>query len=255
MPTLTLRTPEGITLEREIAGPGSRLTAAALDALLIGLVYALLVLTLAVISAVDVSGLSSLVIGILLAGIPLVLAVYHFCFHAFAGGQTPGKRLVGLRVTSADGYPATLTQNLLRSALWPVDVFMPVPLPFMLGVTIITLTEKRQRIGDLVAGTLVVRDERAHVEADPFHGERWSNLPRKTLDLHPGVAAHFEDDDFEFLRELLAREDMHYDERRRLIGSAASFYARRLQLPKTGSPEVFLKELFLFLRESRAARA
>ncbi len=255
MPTLTQRTPEGITLERDIAGPGSRLTAAALDALLLGLIYTLLVLGLLLLASIDVSGLGALVAGILIGGLPLVLALYHFAFHAFGGGQTPGKRLVGLRVAAADGSPATITQNLLRSALWPLDVFMPLPLPFMLGLTTIALTERRQRIGDLVAGTLVLRERSARTVVDPFHGERWSALPRRTFDLHPGVAARLEDEDFEFLRELLAREDLRYEERERLLRSAAGFFARRLELPQSGSPQVFLKELFLFLRESRAARA
>lgn len=255
MPTLTLRTPEGITLERAIAGPGSRLAAALLDAMLLALVYAVLVLSLLLLADIDVTGLGSILVGILVGGVPLVLAIYHFLFHAFSNGQTPGKRTLGLRVTSVDGYPATVGQNLLRSALWPLDVFMPLPLPFMLGVTVITLTENRQRIGDLVAGTLVVRDGPARAEAEPFHGERWSSLPRRTLDLHAGMAAHLSDEDFEFLRELLGREDVRYEEKKRLFRSAAGFYARRLQLPTSGSPQVFLKELFLFLRESRAARA
>ena len=257
MPTLTLRTPEGITLRREIAGAGSRFAAALIDALLIGLIYLTLLLGISLIARADVSGLSGLVKGILIGGVPLCLALYHFLFHAVWRGQTPGKNLLGVRVVSADGYPATLGQNLLRSAIWPVDVLLPLPFPFglPLGFLLIAVTERRQRIGDIVAGTLVVREPRTSARADPYPGERWSHLERRTLDLQPGVAARFGDEDYDFLRELLAREDLEHDERRRLLLTAARFYAVRLEVGKYRSAEVFLKELFLFLRESRESRA
>jgi uncharacterized RDD family membrane protein YckC len=256
MPALTLRTPEGITLRREIAGAGSRFTAALIDTVLIGMIYTIIGLGTLLIADVDVSGLSHVVQGILIGGMPLCLALYHFAFHALGHGQTPGKRLLALRVVSADGYPATLAQNLLRSALWPVDVLLPVPVPFgLLGLVVIAVTDKRQRIGDIVAGTLVVVEPEESARPDPFPGVRWSHLERRTLDLQPGTAARFSDEDYDFLRELLARDDLEYDERRALLVSTARFYAKRLEVERFKSAPVFLKELFLFLRESREARA
>lgn len=256
MPTLTLRTPEGITLQREIAGAGSRFTAALIDTVLIGMLYSIIGLGTLLIADVDPSGLSRLVQGVLIGGAPLCLALYHFVFHAFASGQTPGKRLVGLRVVSADGYPATFAQHLLRSALWPVDVLLPVPVPFgLLGLVTIVVTDKRQRIGDVVAGTLVVIEPEESARADPFPGERWSHLERRTLDLQPGTVARFDDEDYEFLREVLARGELADEERRRLLLSTARYYAHRIEVERFKSAPVFLKELFLFLRESREARA
>ena len=256
MPALTLQTPEGITLRREIAGAGSRFAAALIDTVLIAMIYTIIGLGTLLIADIDASGLSRVIQGVLIGGIPLCIALYHFAFHAFGHGQTPGKRLLALRVVSADGYPATLAQHLLRSALCPVDMLLPVPVPLgLLGLVVIAVTEKRQRIGDIVAGTLVVIEPEERAVLDPFQGERWSQLARRTLDLQPGTAARFGDEDYDFLRELLARDDLEHDERHRLLLSAARHYAKRLELERFKSAPVFLKELFLFLRESREARA
>ena len=212
-----------------------------------------------VIASLDPTGLSPILQGALAAGLPMSFVLYHFAFHAFAGGRTPGKHLIGLRVVSTDGYPASVSQNLLRSLLWPVDVFVFVPVS--LGLLVIVLSEKRQRLGDIVAGTLVIRDDEQREREDPFAGERWSLLTRRVLDLHPGAAAHLTGDDYEYLRELLAREDLPTDERRRLFRSTAKLYAERLDLTQAlnkkplPDPSVALKELYLFLRESREARA
>jgi hypothetical protein len=120
---------------------------------------------------------------------------------------------------------------------------------------VIVLTERHQLLGDIVAGTLVVRDDEVSEREDPFPGERWSLHPRRVLDLHPGAAAHLSGDDYEFLRELLVRHDLRQDERARLFAAAARFYADRLELEKRPDPSVALKELYLFLREAREARA
>jgi len=250
---LELHTPEGLVLQRQIAGSGSRFAAGLCDGLLVGMLYAIAVLFTSLVLAVDATGLSGILQGILVMGLPLVLAVYHFAFHAFAGGRTPGKRLLGLRVLSADGYPATLTQHVLRTAVWPVDVFVPVPLP--LGLIVIACSVRRQRIGDLVAGTLVVHDEQLDERAEPYEGERWSRLEQRTLDLHAGSAVRLGDEDYEFLRELLTRPLLAPEQRRRLFVETARELSRRLELGPFEDARVVLKELYLFMREAREAQA
>ena len=254
MVVLAIRTPEGVVLERQIAGSGSRFAAGLLDGLLIGLVYLVCILGMTLVLSVDVTGLSGVLWGILALGLPLILIVYHFACHAFGGGQTPGKRMLGLRVLSADGDPATLSQNLLRSVIWMVDVMIPVPVP--LGLIVIAATARRQRLGDLVAGTLVVHEGREEERVEPYSKERWSKLERRTLDLHPGTVARLGDEDYEFLRKLLNRRaQLPPDQKRRLFVEAARQYARRLELGAFDDARVVLKELYLFMRESREARA
>jgi uncharacterized RDD family membrane protein YckC len=257
VPTLELKTPEGIALRYEIAGAGSRFAAGACDALVVGLAYFIVLAGTALIVNVDPSGLSEVVWGILLGGLPLVLILYHFGFHALWRGQTPGKRVLGLRVTSSDGNPPSTSQNLLRSLLWPIDVFLPVPLPCfgLLGLVVITLSRRRQRLGDMVAGTLVLRDPAGPEESrEPFVGQLWSELPEKTLSLDPGLAARFGDRDLALLRKLLTRHGLRLEERRKLFESAARFYAQRIGLSEVGNPATTIRELYLFLREARQGR-
>jgi len=253
--TLVLSTPEGISLERRIAGAGSRFTAATLDAGLIGVCYLLTVLFLLVILAVDVTGLSGLLIGVLLGGLPLCMAGYHLALHLIWEGQTPGKRALGLRVVSADGYPASVAQHLLRSALWPLDAFVP-PLPFgVLGLFLIAGTPRHQRLGDVVAGTVVEREDADPATRDPYPGKRWSELRRRALADRPGLAARLDDQDYDYLRRLLLRGDLRAEERRGLFARTAQLYRERLELPPVEDPQALLGELYLFLRDARAQRA
>ncbi len=255
MPSLVLTTPEGLELEREIAGAGSRFCAALFDALLVtlALLAALFVALLA--TATDPTGLSGFLVGVLLGGLLLVLIAYQVAFAVLWDGQTPGKRLLGLRVASADGWPASAGQHLLRSLVWPLDVLLPLPMPFgLLGLVIILLSRRGQRLGDLVAGTLVLRESLPRATREPFPGERWSRLETRRLALAPGLAARLSDDDFDFLRELLARERLDPTERRRLYVDGARHFAERLELGPFDDAREFLRELYLYLREARESR-
>ena len=249
MAELEIRTPEGLVLGLPVAGAGSRLAAGLCDGLAVGFLYlgGLLVVSLA--AGVDPTGLTGAIQGALLIGLPLVLAGYHFFFHAFGGGATPGKHLLGLRVVARDGYPPTVMQHLLRSSIWPIDALLFVPVP--LGLVVIACSRHRQRIGDHVAGTLVLHHGAAVASDEPYPGERWSRLRGKTLDLHPGSAALMGDADLAFLRRLLGRRGLPPEARRRLFVRTARHFAERLDLGPFEDARVFLRELYLFLREAR----
>lgn len=252
MPSLVLATPEGLELEREIAGAGSRFCAALIDALLVGLAFLVLLFIALLATLGDPSGLSGFLAGILLGGLLLVLIAYQAAFGILWSGQTPGKRLLGLRVASADGWPASAAQHLLRALLWPLDVLLPLPLPFgLLGLVILMLSRRGQRLGDLVAGTLVLREPRPREIPEPFPAESWSRLEERRLNLTPGLAARLSDDDLDYLRELLARERLSPDERRALFVESARHYAKRLELGPFEDARELLRELYLYLREAR----
>lgn len=256
MPSLVLTTPEGLEIERNLAGPGSRFGAALLDALLVIVLILLILLSVAIASTIDPTGLSDFVLGVLVGGSLLLLIGYQLVFGLLRNGQTPGKAVFGLRVVSADGWPAAPTQHVLRSLLWPLDVLLPVPMPFgLLGLVAILLTERRQRLGDLVAGTIVVREGAQPTPAEPFPRERWSRAGPRALPLRAGLAARLGEDDFVFLRELLAREGLESGERRRLFVQAARHYSELLELGPFDDARVVLKELYLFLREAREGAA
>jgi uncharacterized RDD family membrane protein YckC len=254
MPTLEVRTPEGLVLEAELAGPGSRFGAALVDAALFALGYACIAGVVLLATYADVTGLSTLIVGILVVGLYLCLGLYFLCFHLLWQGQTPGKRLFGLRVAAADGYPPSTVQHVLRALLWPIDALLPPLPPFgFLGLVVMAMTEKRQRIGDLVAGTLVLRERAPPPGSEPFPDETWSGLATRVLPLDPGLAARFDGADQELLRELQTRTHLAPDERRALFVSAARLYTERLGISEFDDARVVLKELYLFLREVRRA--
>ena len=141
----SVATPEGVELDLRLAGPVGRACAWLVDLFL--RMTGLLVLWLVLIP------LGQLGIGVWLIFLFVVEWLYPVAFEIWAGGATPGKKLLGLRVVNDDGTPvsrwASVTRNLLRA----VDF-----LPALYGVGLIAMLLNRdfKRMGDLVAGTVVI---------------------------------------------------------------------------------------------------
>src|SRR5262249_45786140 len=154
-----IETPEQIELGLEPSGPGSRLVAWVLDALIkVGclVVLGLLVLILGTLLGVRedawFSGYALALALILVFGLYLAYDVFFEVRH---NGQTPGKKRAGIRVIRAGGAPVDVRSAFLRSVMAFAD-FLPVA--YLLGAGLIILTKNRQRLGDLAAGTLVIRE-------------------------------------------------------------------------------------------------
>jgi uncharacterized RDD family membrane protein YckC len=152
---LTIDTPEQITLELPIAGIGSRFLAVAVDTVL----QALLIVTGVLAVALGVAPPLRI---LRLAGPPIAI-LFTFCvywgyfafFEIIWSGQTPGKRLAGIRVIHESGRPMSWYEAVARNVLRAVDF-----LPALYGVGVITMMLNRhsRRVGDYVAGTVVVYD-------------------------------------------------------------------------------------------------
>lgn len=161
--THRIATPEGVSLELSLAGLGSRFVALLVDVFLMGLVLAAVVVALRV---TDTGGFAA---GAILAlTVFSLLFVYPTAFELGAAGQTPGKRWNNLRVVHDDGSPLTFRSSALRNVLRLVDL---LPGLYLVGAIAIFATRTNQRLGDLAAGTLVVREPRtasiAAVETPP----------------------------------------------------------------------------------------
>lgn len=83
------------------------------------------------------------------------LIFYHLLFESLTGGQTPGKMLTGIRVVNVDGSSPGILSYFLRWILMPVDLF---PSGIGLGMLFITFSSHHQRLGDMAAGTIVVKN-------------------------------------------------------------------------------------------------
>lgn len=145
---LTITTPEGVELELQLAGLGSRFIAQTLDLLLKGAAIALLVLML---SALGLTG-----VAIMIPSIALILYAYDVVFETFSNGRTPGKRAVRLRVLRAGGEPVDFMSSAIRNVLRLVD---GLPTSYVPGIVSILATKRNQRLGDLAAGTIVIHEE------------------------------------------------------------------------------------------------
>jgi uncharacterized RDD family membrane protein YckC len=148
---ITIATPEGVDLELTLAGVGSRFVSALVDFML---QIVLLVGVTGVGAAVGAFGNGFGAVVVLLASF-LVFAAYDVLFEVFAAGRTPGKRLNGLRVVRVDGSPVTFFTSAIRNVLRLVDI---VPGMYLVGIVTILVTRQNQRLGDVAAGTLVVRE-------------------------------------------------------------------------------------------------
>ena len=166
MDKLIIDTPEQVHLEFVLAGIGSRFMAALLDTLIevgIGLVVSLIAVL--VFAASPLTGSSpTWILAILIFVVFLIMWGYYAIFETLWKGQTPGKRWAGIRVIKESGRPINAYEAIARNLVRFVDY-----LPGFYGVGVITmlLNHKNRRLGDLVAGTLVVH-ETSDREVAPF---------------------------------------------------------------------------------------
>jgi len=157
--TIEIVTPENITFRYHLAGPFRRLPAYLLDvALCFGVWVPACIGALLLSSTIGLWGLGfgfALVLGFLLSWF------YGGVFETLWNGQTPGKRLMGLRVISIDGQPINAQQAVLRNILRSADL-LPIVAPYALALLVCSLTRRFQRIGDLVCSTMVIVEEKEH---------------------------------------------------------------------------------------------
>ena len=152
--TVTLVTPDHIELEFQLAGLGTRFTAIFLDHLfqLVAVMFFSFMLGALSFSADDV-----LVSVILLFGLFFLIFGYVFLFEWLWNGQTPGKKISGLRVIRDDGRPLDFSSAAVRNIVRIADF---LPAAYGVGVISIFANPKLKRLGDLAAGTLVVVERR-----------------------------------------------------------------------------------------------
>ena len=151
---LQVETPEHVMLDLEIAGVGSRALAALLDLLImvgsgIGVLIVVAIFAGFGVTIGSIGGAILLFVGF------LVWTGYFMLFEGLRQGQTPGKRIVGIRVVSDTGNAVSMGAAAARNLLRIAD-FMPPP--YLIGGLLVALHPRGKRLGDMVAGTVVARD-------------------------------------------------------------------------------------------------
>jgi uncharacterized RDD family membrane protein YckC len=161
--TLIIETPERVPLHFALASIGNRFLACAFDhalqTLFIGLLY--LVFTLMG-NMLDFGGMKDApkwALALLILTGFVIWSSYFIIFEWRLNGQTPGKRWLKLRVIREDGRPITFWEAAVRNLLRIFDI-MPFPF-YSIGLISVFVSLRDQRVGDLVAGTVVVREREA----------------------------------------------------------------------------------------------
>ncbi len=231
-------TPEQIELDLELAGVGSRFLAMVVDAfwkiLLTLLVGGLALLVIGLFGGSGVlDGSSRVVVAVALACLYALWLGFGIYFEVRWNGQTPGKRVTGLRVLRAGGAPVDFRTACVRNLLATAD-FLPVF--HLFGAVLVLLTPRRQRLGDLAAGTVVVRERVAALGPDPT-----AELLRYATDEYAftrGQLAALTAADRTVIREFLRRYDSLVSPgAERLALSLAFLFAERMGPPEARLPD------------------
>jgi uncharacterized RDD family membrane protein YckC len=160
-------TPENIAVHYRVAGPSRRFAAYLLDLAIRALIIVLLGSVLSVFSLL-VGGVVNF---FMLVAVFVLGWFYGGLFETYWNGQTPGKRLMGIRVLTTAGQPIAGWQAILRNVVRVVDMgpmisgeiigLPPIPLvpTFFIGLVTMVCNRRSQRFGDLACGTMVVIDE------------------------------------------------------------------------------------------------
>lgn len=240
----SITTPEGVTVELVLAGAGSRGLAQLVDAIVQLILW---IAAFAVISGVwdadDVDPFSPANSDEVFVALALFAAVifgitflYDVLFETLGSGRTPGKRVMGLRVVRVGGGPVGFLSSSIRNLVRIVDA---LPGVYLIGLVAIVASSKNQRLGDLAAGTLVVRER---TESRDLSTASWtpSTTPPPAIDVSTVTA-----EDLATIRKFLERRDSLGQAAR---ANLASDLAHRIAPKVAGTdpslgPEAFLEQV------------
>ena len=234
---ISIATPEGVDLQLTLAGLGSRAAARIVDQLIqTGVLIAIAVLAAVAGGDGDVAGPVFLVL------LFLVQFGYDVLFETLGSGRTPGKRWSGLRVVRSDGGPVGFVASAVRNLVRLIDF---LPGVYAVGMASVVASRRNQRLGDMAASTVVVRERHGgrRAKVPPSASPLWSH----TVDAGAvgwDVSAVTTDELATVRRFLDRRTGLTADARAHLAGQLADRLRPKVVGPPPGqAPEAFLEAL------------
>jgi len=248
---LTIETPEQIDLEFPLAGLGSRGLALLVDSLIQAIVVIIVSVLMELISpdlfrhwAAAGKWMTALIISVMFC----LYWGYFALFEVFWNGQTPGKRQAHIRVITNSGRPINVFEAIARNFLRAVDS----QLGYVVGAVAIAVDKRNRRLGDMVAGTVVVHE--LQEQGDSY----WYSQQSTTTDASVvDVVAAMTPQEFQLIETFLNRRlDLPYDQREKTAISIADRIGTRLNVAAADrpSPESFLEELSRRYRDAARFR-
>jgi uncharacterized RDD family membrane protein YckC len=233
-------TPERVSLQYDIAGIGSRGAAALVDTAIQSV--ALIVVAVALSAGLAASspflsfgdGAVTLVFGLFALAVLVIADGYFMLFEILWNGQTPGKRMVGVRVIRESGYPMRPIDAVIRNLVRIVDW---LPAGYGIGVLTMLLNKRSKRLGDFASGTIVVR------EGSPAEGSRAVGAMHMPAVAEPR-GMQLSNMDATLVRDFLVRrQTMNPQARAQLAARLSAALVNRYSLTMDSDPEPFLERL------------
>ncbi|HXE64742.1 MAG TPA: RDD family protein [Bryobacteraceae bacterium] len=231
----TIETPEQIGLDFAVAGVGSRFLAILIDTIIqtvTGIVVAIGIV--AVISVTGPGGAPSVwLLALAALGAFLLLYGYFAIFEILWNGQTPGKRIIGVRVIKESGRPLTPAETIGRNLMRIVD---QLPAMYAIGLVTMFLNSRNKRVGDLVAGSIVIRESKKNKQAPWLPAPVSQPQPFTSRPAHPG-AQRISVEDLRLMDTFLnRRHDMTGDVRSRMASQILARLKGQIEIPDDGRP-------------------
>lgn len=264
---LTIDTPEQVSIRFPVAGLGSRFLAVLTDSVAQFAIYVVLGLIFFVIAisapktltgAIAHAGEKWLIAGVILLNF-LMYWGYFTLFETFWNGQTPGKRLLKIRVIQQSGRQLTFFESLTRNLIRVID---SLPGFYLVGVISMLCTRRNQRLGDLAASTIVIHERPTDEPLWGGNGPRTITAgaftpPPPPLFTQPDesslpadAVARLAPEDLSVIEHFFSRVlDMDLDTRARLAERLAAQMSEKMQLPLESNvsfkdkPERFLESI------------
>ena len=246
--TISVKTSDNVTLGYSVAGLGRRLVAQILDNLLAVPLTLVAILLFSAVVGIFVTGADGEGYAAVGAGFFafFVYFGYFFVAEAVTGGRTPGKSAMGLRVIRIDGSAADFAAIAVRNVIRIVDVLV-----VLIGIVVMFFQPQTRRLGDLGAGTIVVRDRAAISLAAAVAPPP---ILLRTPDSGPPIDGLDRIGGFErdALRVFLSRPGLSPKLRADLAADIAKRLLDRLGLPpgapeRLWPPELFIERIYLQL--------
>lgn len=161
---VTIKTPEFVSLNFQLAGLGSRASAMIIDQILLLIVNigVILFVYFGMRVTIDV-GAPSYLFAFAILFLFIIRWGYFFVAEYFFGGKTVGKKLIGIRVIQENGHSITLVSSFIRNLLRIIDM---LPSGYFLGIIMVFLHPRHKRLGDVASGTMVVHERKTKGETN-----------------------------------------------------------------------------------------
>lgn len=159
---MEIKTPEFVSIQFRLAGLGSRAAAFIIDQCILItfniLFFVIVFFVMRGMSSLPFLGESSVPLAITIIVLFIINWGYFFALEFFWGGKTIGKRVIGIRVVQENGHSITLLSSFIRNFMRIID---SLPTGYFLGMMMVFFHSKHKRLGDMVAGTIVVHERKA----------------------------------------------------------------------------------------------